>query len=69
MKYAVLYDVQKAMVTYTIPVTFDGEIPEFAFGEAERRFTIGERFEIADGMPVTLQSGIVVDRNKRLTLW
>jgi hypothetical protein len=68
IKYAVLYDVQKAIATYSIPVTFDGEIPEFAFGQAERRFTIGERFEIAEGMPVTLQSGIVVEPERKAYL-
>lgn len=68
MKYAALNDVQKAMVTYSIPVTFDGEIPEFAFGQAERRFTIGERFEIADGVLVTLQSGIVVEPEQKAYL-
>lgn len=59
-KYKPLLDVQKAMVDYSIPVTFDGELPEFAFGEAERRFTIGERLEVAEGVFVTLQSGVVV---------
>lgn len=67
-KYAALHDVQKAMVNYSIPVTFDGEIPEFAFGEAERRFTIGERLEVADGVFVTLQSGIVMEPERKAYL-
>lgn len=67
-KYAALYDVQKAMVNFSIPVTFDGEIPEFAFGEAERRFAIGDRIEVADGVFVTLQSGIVVEPEKKAYL-
>lgn len=68
VKYAALYDVQKAMVAYKIPVTFDGEIPEFAFGEAERRFNIGERIEVAEGRFVTLQSGIVAEAEKKAYL-
>ncbi len=56
------------MFTYGIPVTFDGEIPEFAFGQAQRRFNIGERFEIADGLLVTLQSGIVVEPEQKAYL-
>jgi hypothetical protein len=68
VKYAALNDVQKAMVAYKFPVTFDGEIPEFAFGEAERRFNIGERIEVAVGKFVTLQSGIVAEAEKRAYL-
>lgn len=68
VKYAALNDVQKAMAAYRIPVTFDGEIPEFAFGDAERRFNIGERIEVAEGKFVTLQSGIVVESEKKAYL-
>ena len=68
LKYAALYDVQNAIVNYKIPVTFDGELPEFAFGEAERRFNIGQRVLVADGVFATLQSGIVVEEQKRAYL-
>jgi hypothetical protein len=68
IKYVSLYDVRRAMINYSIPSTFDGEIPEFAFGQAKRRFTIGEHFEMADGMPVTLQSGIVVESEHKAYL-
>ena len=68
MKYAALNDVQKVIVSYNIPVTFDGEIPEFAFGQAERKFTIGERFEVAGGVFVTLQSGVVAEPEKKAYL-
>lgn len=68
LKYAALIDVQKAIASYKIPVTFDGEIPEFAFGEAERRFTIGERYEVSSGVSVVLQSGIVMEAEKRAYL-
>lgn len=67
-KYGALNDVQKAMGAYSIPVTFDGEISQFAFGDAQRRFTIGECLEIADGSIVTLQSGIVVEKEQKAYL-
>lgn len=68
MKYAALNDVQVAMATYRIPVTFDGDIPEFVFGLAKRRFTLGERIEVAEGVFVTLQSGIVVEPEQKAYL-
>jgi hypothetical protein len=33
----------------SIPPTFDGEIPEFAFGEASQRLLIGRRYLVKDG--------------------
>jgi hypothetical protein len=68
VKYAALNDVQKSMLNYRIPITFDGEIPEFAFGKAERRFTIGERLEVADGVFMILQSGIVMESERKAYL-
>jgi hypothetical protein len=68
MKYAALNDVQNVMVSYNIPATFDGEIPEIAFGEAERKFTIGERLEVAGGIFVTLRSGAVAEQEKKAYL-
>jgi len=68
LKYAALNDVQRAMVNYSIPVTFDGEIPEFAFGKADRRFSIGERLEVADNLFMTLESGIVVETEQKAYL-
>lgn len=67
-KHVALYDVQEAMVKYKIPVTFDGELPEFAFSEAKRRFVIGGRIEIAKGKFVTLRSGIVVEAENKAYL-
>ena len=63
-----LLDLQKAFTEYSIPVTFDGEIPEFAFGEAERRFIIGERHKMDDGRIGTLTSGIVIESEQAATL-
>ncbi|MEN8179586.1 MAG: hypothetical protein ABFS39_13355 [Pseudomonadota bacterium] len=68
IKYAALNDVQKAMISYSIPITFDGEIPQFAYGEAERRFTIGERLDVAEGVTMTLQSGIVMEPEQKAYL-
>lgn len=68
VKYAAFYDVLTAMENYNIPVTFDGEIPEFAFSNAKRRFIIGERLKTKDETFVTIQSGIVVESEKRAYL-
>lgn len=68
IKYRALYDVQEAFGAYNIPVTFDGEIPEFAFGEAERRFTLGQLLQVENGEFVTLQSGVVMETEKKAFL-
>jgi hypothetical protein len=68
IKYKALYDVLDSMATYSIPSTFDGEVPEFAFGDAKRRFVIGERLKVRDEIFVTLQSGIVIESEKRACL-
>jgi hypothetical protein len=51
-----------------IPATFDGEIPEFAFGDASRRLQIGGRYAVRNAgerlRPATLASA-VVDEQKR----
>jgi hypothetical protein len=46
-KYADVFRLVKAIADYRIPATFDGEVPEFAFGEAERRWKIGERYDLS----------------------
>jgi hypothetical protein len=46
-KYADVFRLVKAIGDYRIPATFDGEVPEFVFGEAERRWKIGERYDLA----------------------
>jgi hypothetical protein len=56
------------MATYRIPSTFDGEIPEFAFGDAKRRFIIGERLKVGNEIFLTLQSGIVIESEKKACL-
>lgn len=47
-KHADVMDVINAFRDYDLPTTFDGEAPEFAFGEAQRRWTIGERYDLAE---------------------
>jgi hypothetical protein len=68
IKYKALYDVLNSMATYRIPSTFDGEIPEFAFGDAKRRFIIGERLKVGNEIFLTLQSGIVIESEKKACL-
>lgn len=67
-KHADLLAVQDAFLNYKIPITFDGEIPEFAFGEAERRFVIGERHQMDDGVIGTLTQGLVMETEKKAYL-
>ncbi|AEK60701.1 YecA family protein [Collimonas fungivorans] len=51
-----------------IPATFDGEIPEFAFGENKHRLIVGERYELPNndgGLIVgTLSSAEVIEQEK-----
>lgn len=47
-KYDDIFKLVKAISDYRIPATFDGEVPEFAFGEAERKWKIGERYDLAE---------------------
>ena len=45
-----LLELKKSVQDHSsVPVTFDGEIPEFAFGEAEHRLLIGQRYLVKDG--------------------
>jgi hypothetical protein len=54
---------------YEIPSTFDGEIPEFAFGETTNRLVVGQLYQVPDkdGSPLVgqLVDAIVVE-NERL---
>lgn len=51
-----------------IPVTFDGEIPEYAFGDSQPRLMIGDRYPTKDENGVeqigTLTSATVVENDK-----
>ena len=47
-KYEDIFKLIKTIGVYCIPATFDGEVPEFAFGEAERKWKIGERYDLAE---------------------
>jgi hypothetical protein len=68
-----MYDLLESMrVHQEIPLTFDGEIPEFAFGEsAATRLIIGKKYGIpgADGKLVegVLQSAIVNEARSEAT--
>jgi hypothetical protein len=66
-KYADLFQIMDSFRNYRIPATFDGEIPEFAFGEAERRFTIGQTYKLDEfepGATGILTTGIVSKEEK-----
>lgn len=63
-RHADVYSVAEAFQQYKVPSTFDGELPEFAFGQAERRFMIGDRHQMDDGFTGVLEQGIVVESEK-----
>jgi len=45
-----MHELMRSMQDHTdIPSTFDGEIPEFAFGEGAPRLLIGQRYLVKDG--------------------
>lgn len=64
IKYADILSIEGAFKNYQVPSTFDGELPEFAFGEAERRFVIGDRHEMDDGVVGTLRQGSVLEQER-----
>jgi hypothetical protein len=42
-----IYELAQSLRNHSaIPITFDGEIPEFAFGEPDRRLIIGRRYQV-----------------------
>ena len=44
-----VYDLIQSMKDHAeVPSTFDGEIPEFAFGDGEARLLIGQRYMVTD---------------------
>jgi hypothetical protein len=47
---------------YSIPTTFDGESPEFAFRQTEPRYLVGRKYDLSEHRPGAvgeLESGIV----------
>lgn len=64
-----LYQLMERYKEYSIPSTFDGELPQFAFGLAERRWIVGETYQLK-GMeqPGVLEAGIVIPEHKQATL-
>jgi hypothetical protein len=63
-KHSDMYSIGEAFQRYQIPVTFDGDLPEFAFGHAERRFIVGDRHQMDDGFIGTLEQGVVLEAEK-----
>ena len=68
-KHADALAIREAFQQYNIPTTFDGEIPEFAFGEAERRFIIGQRYELFEGIFATLTTALVAEDERKAHLF
>ena len=54
-------------VDYMIPESFDGELPEFAYGKATR-LVIGEQYKFDDGKVGTLKQGLVIEANQELMM-
>ena len=50
-KYADIFALIDTIQNYRIPATFDGEVAEFAFGQAERKWKIGERYDLVNAEP------------------
>lgn len=64
-----MYELMRSIREFTdIPSTFDGEIPEFAFGEETRRLIIGQRYlvQVEDGteQPALLTAATVVEAER-----
>lgn len=68
LKHADVYSVMESFEKYTIPSTFDGELPEFSFGNAERRFILGDRHKLSDTVIGVLMNGLVSEAEKKATL-
>ena len=68
IKHGDVLSVAHAFQNYQVPSTFDGELPEFAFGDAERRFVIGDRYKMDDGTIGALRQGVVIEHEKSAIL-
>ena len=73
-KYEDLLNLIQTIIKHRIPTTFDGEVPEFAFGQAERRWKIGERYDLSNfpGIPKgamgMLTTAVVLEGAKAVAL-
>jgi hypothetical protein len=67
-KHSEVHRMLDAIENYKIPSTFDGELPEFAFGNTVRTLLIGETYDLGDGKHGTLTSGIVSESEKKAYL-
>ena len=67
-RHADAHAVQDAFKNYQFPTTFDGELPEFAFAAAERRFKIGGRYDLGGGVVATLTNAIVAEEERKAIL-
>lgn len=67
--HAPMYQLMERYKAYSIPSTFDGELPQFSFGAATRRWIVGEAYKL-DGIggACVLESGIVLPESKEAAL-
>ena len=65
-----VFDLVQSIHTYhEIPTTFDGEIPEFAFGTDRPRLLVGQKYQVPTEhgvfVPGALETGTVIPSQKR----
>ena len=63
-----LFQLVNAIAHFTIPTTFYGEVPEIAFGLAERKWKIGERYDLGGQGTGTLMAASVAEERKEVML-
>jgi hypothetical protein len=64
-----MHDLMRSLEDHSaVPSTFDGDLPEYAFGKATTRIRIGERYIVPDGQgaerPGTLTTATVMEPEK-----
>jgi len=62
-KHSEVYAVLDAIQSYQIPITFNGELAEFSFGNIPRELIIGESFQLGDQVGI-LRDGTVIENEK-----
>ena len=73
-KHQDLFRLVEAIGRFRIPTTFDGEVPEFVFGQAERQSKIGERYDLSnfpdmpEGSSGMLTTAVVLEGSKAAAL-
>jgi hypothetical protein len=66
-KHTDINQIMDSVIDYKIPETFDGELPEFARGNATR-LEIGEKYQFDDGRIGTLRQGLVLEASQEIVM-